>query len=660
MRWPDRALWHHLTATLRRCSPFPALGRRVRRCCLVIGCGLGLTLLVLVLLIVLLGLAVERAFGQAPAGDAVMLLIDNSNSMVDLQGVGSDPNLLRIEAARLFIATLGVDADEADHRLGVIFFGGHAELVAPLTPLRDDARRAEIADRIAQPGRMRWTDPNRALELAYGTLFGDPALAAHRPVVILLTDGRPAWNSRPTEEETATYVTRTRELVARFRQRGAAIFVILLANEATDADVEIARRYRPLWQEIADAAPPGRFYEIRSADDLVSVHRDIVVALSGAQTQGPVVEAQVPPAPTPSPTSAPIPTPTPAPGLTVIGLPEAVWVGRAVTVTARVRDVPGDASVLADVRAPDGSERTIPLLDDGRLADSHAGDGLYAAHFIPQAPGVHLVRPEVRRAGDRLATWEGRIEALAEPTLHLVAPGEGATCRVGHLIPVAARWCAQGVTTSHAWAEVEGPAAFSVTLDAEGTALHGLLTGLTAPGTYTLTVGAEGQVESGLRVAAETATFFRLRVPTPWWAWALGALALAGMGGACGWLTHRRTRPCVEGVLERLDASAGEQRLDLDSLARPVVRLGPGASGDVPLDGEVAARIRPGPAAGGAVEMILAVTAGDATVNGHPVRGDHVLRDGDVLTLGGSRFRYHNLRQHSAAGWRPREHTLRV
>ena len=174
MRW--LSLWHRFTAFLGQHSPFSSLRRRVRRCCLTAGCGLGVVLLVLVLLILLLVLAGDRAFGQAPAGDGVMLLIDNSNSMYDLGGVGSDPDLLRIEAARLFTAYLGVDADEADHRLGVIFFGGEAELVVPLTPLRDDIRRAEIADLIAEPERMRWTDPNRALELAYQALFDDPAL----------------------------------------------------------------------------------------------------------------------------------------------------------------------------------------------------------------------------------------------------------------------------------------------------------------------------------------------------------------------------------------------------------------------------------------------------------------------------------------------------
>ena len=742
MRW--LSLWHRFTAFLGQHSPFSSLRRRVRRCCLTAGCGLGVVLLVLVLLILLLVLAVDRAFGQAPAGDGVMLLIDNSNSMYDLGGVGSDPDLLRIEAARLFTAYLGVDADEADHRLGVIFFGGEAELVVPLTPLRDDIRRAEIADLIAEPERMRWTDPNRALELAYQALFDDPALAAHRPVVILLTDGKPQWSSRPTEEEIAAYVARTRELAARFHERGAAIFVILLANEATEADAEIARRYRPLWQEITDATPPGRFYQIHSADDLVSVYHDIVVALSGAQTEDPVVEAQVAellrrpvtleaglarvtfvvyksepaltvtllrpdgrrvgptdpgvrragegrhevwaiaepepgtwtvlisghgrvtvwkdywlapitPTPLPSPTVTPMSTPTPAPHLAVIGLPEAVWVGQTITLTARLRNVAGGATIVAHIQAPDGSRQTVALVDDGRLADDHADDGLYAAHFAPWTPGVHLMRLEARQAVTRLVAWEGRIEAVTEPILSLTAPREGTAHRVGRPIAVAARWHPEEVTTSHAWAEVKGPTAVTVTLSAEGAELSGRVAGLMTPGIYTLTVGAEGQVEPGLPVAAESVTAIRVRASTPWWAWGLGAVTMAGLGGICGWLLRWRTRPRVEGVLERLDGPAGERGIDLDGLARPVVRLGPSAAGDVPLNGEAAALIRPRPTgegalrlrSGPALEMVLTVTAGEAAVNGHPLLGEHVLRDGDLLTLGGSRFRYHNLRQHS-------------
>lgn len=744
MRWSSHTLWRRVRSSLANFAPFARLGQRLRRCCLVVGCGFSLVVLVLTLLIILLVLTVDRAFGQAPPGDAVVLLIDNSNSMYDLRGIGSDPDLLRIEAARLFVASLGVDADEADHWLGVIFFGGDAQAVVPLTPLRDDTRRGEIAELIARPERMRWTDPNEALELAHTMLFDDSALTAHRPVVILLTDGKPQWSGQPAEDEVSAYVARTRELTARFRERGAAIFVVLLANEATEGDPEITQRYRPLWQEIASATPPGRFYELRSADDLISVYHAIVVALSGARTDGAVVEAQatgdtlrwpvaveaglarvafvvyksepdlavgilrpdgrrvnptdprvrlagqgrhqvwavdapeaglwtvlingrgrvtvwkdywpVTSAPSPMPAATLASRHTPALGLEVTGLPEAVWANQVVTVTARLTDAPAGVIVAADVRAPDGGERTVYLLHDEQLTNGASGGGCYTARFAPHAPGSHLLRLAVLHADTPLAAWEGRVEVINKPALRLTTPSERATYRLGRPISVVARWHPEGPTTTAASVRIEGPTVATAILSAEGPEMRGLVTGLRTAGTYTLTVFAEGRMDPGLSVAAQVATPVHLRAPIAWWAWVLAGLTIAGAGGACGWLIHLRGRPCVEGTLERLDAPTGARQIDLGRLRRRVVHLGPGAAGDVPVEGEAAGSVRPRARGDGELDMILSMNAGDAVVNGRPLLGEHVLQDGDVVTVGNNtRFRYHNLRQHSADAWWTRQ-----
>ena len=199
-----------------------------RNCCLILMAGA----LLLILLCAALFVIIYQAQAQGPVshGFDVILLIDHSNSMWDKGGVGSDPGLLRVQAAHLFIAYLGVDTARDGSRLGVIHFGGESELAVPLTPLDSPARRQAIRAAIANPHRLEWTDPLDALRVAYDTLFPqrqrDPA---RRPVVILLTDGKPELCPTPSPGERAAYVADLRALVDRFRQRGCPIFTIALS-----------------------------------------------------------------------------------------------------------------------------------------------------------------------------------------------------------------------------------------------------------------------------------------------------------------------------------------------------------------------------------------------------------------------------------------------
>jgi hypothetical protein len=260
------------------------------------GCLIGMAALLLLsclaclLMVVLVRHADAQGYEDA-AGLDVMLAVDNSNSMFDKGGIGSDPELRRIEAAQLFIDYLGVDSSPVSHRLGVIFFGGEAHLVVPLTPLADRARRAEMASLIADPQRMNWTNPSAALSLARGALLSESG-SGRQPVVVLLTDGKPEWSNQPIEIERQSTVEELRRIGGQYASDGTRLFVILLANEATDADPEIGAIYVPLWQEIARATAGG-FFPVRRADDLIAVYHDILVSLSGVRTDGAVIKTRV-------------------------------------------------------------------------------------------------------------------------------------------------------------------------------------------------------------------------------------------------------------------------------------------------------------------------------------------------------------------------------
>jgi hypothetical protein len=258
--------------------------RSVRR-----GCRFVLILLLLLscLSCAALGLLVRRAIAGEPGSD-VMLAIDNSNSMFDKNGVGSDSELRRIEAAQMFITYLGVDSGSSSHRLGVIFFGGEAKEVVPLTPLISDDERSKMASLIADPQRMEWTDPAAALTLSRDALLPSGQQGRERAVV-LLTDGKPEWDHDPTPEERRAVIDELRRLGDQFAEDDIDLFVILLANEATDADPEIGTTYVPLWRSITETTG-GRFYQVRRADDLFTIYHDILLTLSATESAGPVVD----------------------------------------------------------------------------------------------------------------------------------------------------------------------------------------------------------------------------------------------------------------------------------------------------------------------------------------------------------------------------------
>lgn len=261
-------------------------------------CGLVITLVLAVILAcVALGVLVSRASGQSPTERQpldVVLVIDNSNSMWEKEGIGSDPDLLRIDAAQLFISYLGVDTAVADNRLAVVSFGTESELIVSLTSLGDQAQREAVKQAIEDPRRMGWTDVNKALNMAYRELFESERLdPTHSPAVILLTDGKPELSSKESREDKEAYVGELRGWGDRFKDKNCPVFTVALSNEATDADPDIQTYYRNIWQEVAASTPPAAYYEARTAADLLKIYHDIVVKLMGKESGDPVIEREV-------------------------------------------------------------------------------------------------------------------------------------------------------------------------------------------------------------------------------------------------------------------------------------------------------------------------------------------------------------------------------
>lgn len=250
------------------------------------GCRRALSCLTLVLILLfLLGcalltwgvLVVRDASASEPTYHDIVLVIDHSNSVFDR----TDPNGLRLAAARLFIALLGSDETGALWRVGIVTFGTRPTLVAPLTRLVDDTARTELAHRlIAAAEPEGWTDPVAALELAHAMLGNSQA--AHR-AVLLLTDGdidlEPGNDIGSTDAETPL-----QNRVAALAQDEITLNVILLSG--SEADVR-------QWSAFTATTPAGRLYNARVAGDLPDIYHDAALQLSHRHTLGPVIQATV-------------------------------------------------------------------------------------------------------------------------------------------------------------------------------------------------------------------------------------------------------------------------------------------------------------------------------------------------------------------------------
>lgn len=270
-------------------------GRSLSR--LVFGC-LFLILLLAASCGLLVAILVERA-GAAPsvpvaAPLCAYVLLDESVSNTSLAGVGSDPSGLRHEATRLLVSYLGIDAVQgaslAAHRVALIHFGTTAQLTVPLTAL-DPAGRAALLAQLAPPEPLGWTDHLAALTLAL-----DDAAAHARdcaPVIVLFTDGKSDWDDNLPINRDA-YRAALRAQGQQLADMGGRLFIVLLANAATDADPEIAAVWKPLWQEMSTASgATGRFYEVRRSEDLMGVYHEIVAAITGHVVAPPALDVAV-------------------------------------------------------------------------------------------------------------------------------------------------------------------------------------------------------------------------------------------------------------------------------------------------------------------------------------------------------------------------------
>ncbi len=551
-----------------------------------IGCLLIICLLIGTLCLGLTWFLSTQTAAAENAPLAVWLLIDNSNSMFEKDDIGTDPDLLRLDAARLFLSYLGVDEPDQIHKAAVIFFGSEAKTAVPLTPLTDDNQRSQLFSQIGNPSRMGWTNHLAALELAQTQLADLPP--SHRPVIVLVTDGKSEDDTRQQEEIIAALQAKSDALAAT----NIPLYIVLLANETTDNDPEVAAIWQPLWQEMSAATSPGQFFIARDAADLPSIYHDVLISLTDNQSEGVVLETAV----SNTGHEAPITVPPNLDQLTLVISKE--YQEQIISLTT-AEGIPIQVA-HETVRHAGGNGQTREEI--WVIEDPQPGE------WTIQVDGVGTI-----------IVWQdsrGRLEPVSTEVLTAVltadlTPDSNPAIPTIHLSPI--------VT----------PTVTAIPI------VNVLPTATASQTTVPITIHAD-----------PNANAVKKEFPLPW---VLSGLALLGGFTTIFYWRKFQPAPHVTGTLRLLAMPSegqsinGRTVIDLDTLNQTLITIGkPPAT--IPLTGANAqAAIRPGAAIEDIYEMVIS-GHGQVSVNGHPIPHETKLIDTAVIDLGGVKLRYENLR----------------
>lgn len=288
----------------------------------------------------------------APAGQEIVLLIDNSGSMRK-----NDPQSLTKQAVAQF-----VQSSPAGSRVALLMFDTKVEVLAPLIPINETTRLDLLTrlDRIDFKGQL--TNSGEALRRAIETLKQAGGPEGKKTVVFMsdgiIDTGNPARDLKSAE-------TMRGELATVAAEADIRIFAIAFTN---NADIQ-------LMQDLAKATD-GRYFQPMQPGDLAGVFAEMSelfvaeTAKPDLETEAPIAEAeQAQEAPSPK-EEAPIGDASPSPKAADAAIP----------------DLPGETSPPEVPALPEPlpevaiREEPRPMTDTPQLAASIPG---WQAGWIP-------------------------------------------------------------------------------------------------------------------------------------------------------------------------------------------------------------------------------------------------------------------------------------
>lgn len=576
--------------------------------------------LLLVLAVLLIFLLAQQAHAQSPPIYDIVLVIDQSGSMWDCGGQGTDPDQLRVDAAHLFINYLGADAGSSRYRLALLHFGGTTRLMAPLTELRDTAAREQLIIAASNPEPIGWTNPLAALQTARDLLH-DGALPGSRRVVLLMTDGEPAWPAgQPVDRP--HYRQQLQQVAEHFAAEQTDLFFVHLRATDTPCGRRAIAEWLDLWQQMAGQTPNGALFTAMHADDLVPIYHAVVRRLTGASDSQTLVQAADLPADQPLQVSVPVTEPLASMTLVV---------------------VKGNAETVVVIQDPAG-QLAAPL------APGITAVGVQTKQEVWRVEQPALGVWQVLLTGSgKVTVWQDRVRPPPTPTLTATAPPTATPTPSATATPSPTPTDSPTPTPTDTATPTETPTETPTA---------------TATPTATPTdIPTATQTPSATPTAIPPPTATPPPTPAepppppappprPWGWYSLGVLFLAALG-----LVWRRANsgPWLYGELKPesgpSDLGPGADLIeeDLSSRRRRRLWLGIGGRGQWRLPGwrgravielDAQGRVCLAPANRGGAR----ITAGDPPLlNGHPLLQRTPLKDGDRITCGSYRLRFENL-----------------
>lgn len=575
-----------------------------------------LTLIAGITLILLSFAFFDRSHAQSPPTFDIVLVIDQSGSMWDCGNRGTDPDFLRVDAAQLFIQYLGADAGSSRYRVALLHFGGTVRIMAPFTELSDDSARTALINATSNPEPIGWTNPLTALATAQD-LLSTSALPGSRRVVLLMTDGEPAWPADQRVDRTA-YRQQLQQLAEQFAAEETDLFFVHLRATDTPCGQRAITDWLDLWQQMSDLTPYGALYTATQADDLVPIYHAVVRNLTGASDSQTLVQAAD--LPTDQPLQVSVPVTEPLASMTLV-------------------TVKGDPATAVVVQDPNGQ-----LIAPTSSGVSVVGIQTKQEIWRIEQPTQGLWQVLLTGSG-KVTVWQDRVLAPPTPTA-LPTPTPTATA----------------TETATATATETMTATPTPTLTPLPSATPTATTTDTPTATATETATA---TPTSTDTPTATPTLTATPIPTVtqpppprqgstrYW---FIALAVTGALGIV-WVTQTNRGPYLQGVLvpvqTPLSASSEEFiPFDLASLRQKRFHLGVRGKGPWRLIGwagramlSVDEQGRTTLAPFTRVASITDLPDAPLQLNDQPVYGRTPLQDGDLLRCGEYLFRYENLLQ---------------
>jgi Mg-chelatase subunit ChlD len=395
-------------------------------------------------------------------GIDVVVVVDSSGSMKQ-----SDPQTLRIPAAKLFFSLLGAEDSSA-----LISFSTDANTLLDFTPLTSDAARSKLlraADLITSNGMH--TNLHAALARAHELLAKHPSSDKPR-YIVLMSDGK--MDSGDTQRDSALTTSLRDELLPALKKDAIQVHTIAF-TDSSDADLlrTIARvtgglaklaltdaELHTVFSDMFERSKKPDMLPIENGEFLVDAAVDEVTIVASKEDAQVQIELQAPDESRISdhnknpntrwlttPRFDMITLPQPKTGKWKIlsshgankayivtqlklasdfnNLEKAVnknyvmhaWLAQNDTVISE-RAVLDATIIRVEISQPDGSTLRVEFRDDGKANDAAAHDGTYTAELVFKLNGPHELRLQAKSVTfDRTVSYP--FDVLAPP---LTAP----------------------------------------------------------------------------------------------------------------------------------------------------------------------------------------------------------------------------------------------